>query len=625
MTKHKSKNGAVSKDTINPFELHQRRKQSIQIKAKNKLGSKFINKRLDPLLQLQQSSRRTQKLSLYNLNEPISITHNNQPIEDNYNDAISERSEDDLEFDGDYTRFSEILQNHKERRLILKKDKENQKNLLDKIDSQFEEIDFSEFLKAPKRSYENAAIPKSDVKFEANIRALQTAPKETDRVNDLFFKFTSEKNLDRKCEIMIKIQNYNFVINDSANSCLNEIVNSLDAILKSNNTSDFCRYFDMFVSFLLFMCNKSQKEYRAYFTQFMYDMAENTFKLEEPNHLKLLLLLKVVKMESALYKGGLILLEHWLSLGVGDLSIGKILILTAYNAILENGSFIPQFYPFCMEFCLCVITTCPDIIITILDLVKTTLKILIQYQCNVYPICIHFLDRYLDKLPSSTIASEFKTFVQNILKQPLEFRLLDIYQRSKIEPQIPLYSIEPTRERKPKMDKNKYAKEEYKALKRELNKQSFAQSAQQKLQLSKKREESQKNYKRVLRDAMIEQVMLKKEKKQMKFGRILFFSNISKFNQSAFLQLQKLYEKIDVMEQLESVEFDGSVLKIEHGNKFIVINKHEPSRQIWYSSFSGVDYFKESNGEWVSERNARTITTLVSQDVCKLIGKNVNI
>ncbi|XP_954960.1 uncharacterized protein TA03660 [Theileria annulata] len=101
----------------------------------------------------------------------------------------------------------------------------------------------------------------------------------------------------------------------------------------------------------------------------------------------------------------------------------------------------------------------------------------------------------------------------------------------------------------------------------------------------------------------------------MMIGKLRFFgTNLFKFNKLASNQLQTIYEKLEYLDEIDNLEFDGSILNIQfHNNKFILINKHEPSQKLWYSSFSGsifanhydlgLDYFQYQDDKWISTRS----------------------
>ncbi|KAG6439964.1 Frataxin-like domain family protein [Babesia bovis T2Bo] len=106
------------------------------------------------------------------------------------------------------------------------------------------------------------------------------------------------------------------------------------------------------------------------------------------------------------------------------------------------------------------------------------------------------------------------------------------------------------------------------------------------------------------------------------FGTI----KIHQFNEAALNKLQALHDSLESVEDVTSLSFDGTVLSAEiEPNHYIVINKHEASQQIWYSSFSGVDYFSPENGKWKSNRTGRELGTAVQSDVLAATGKLIDI
>ncbi|KAK1441924.1 hypothetical protein BgAZ_502560 [Babesia gibsoni] len=108
------------------------------------------------------------------------------------------------------------------------------------------------------------------------------------------------------------------------------------------------------------------------------------------------------------------------------------------------------------------------------------------------------------------------------------------------------------------------------------------------------------------------------------FRRLYGSSNLYKFNEAAMNQLQAVHDLLERVDEIASLSFDGSVLSAEIDNRhYIVINKHEASQQIWYSSFSGVDYFSKVDGKWLSNRSGRELNSVVSADLFKATGQRI--
>lgn len=100
-----------------------------------------------------------------------------------------------------------------------------------------------------------------------------------------------------------------------------------------------------------------------------------------------------------------------------------------------------------------------------------------------------------------------------------------------------------------------------------------------------------------------------------------FSTGLFKFNKLATSQLQEIHDRLEHVDEIDTLEFDGAVLSVQFSDsKFILMNKHEASRKIWYSSFTGVDYFHYQNAQWVSATSGLCIRTLVANDVYKAAG-----
>ncbi|KAF5153111.1 Frataxin-like domain protein [Theileria parva strain Muguga] len=111
----------------------------------------------------------------------------------------------------------------------------------------------------------------------------------------------------------------------------------------------------------------------------------------------------------------------------------------------------------------------------------------------------------------------------------------------------------------------------------------------------------------------------------MMLNKLRFFgTNLFKFNKLASNQLQAIYEKLEYLDEIDNLEFDGSILNIQfHNNKFILINKHEPSQKLWYSSFSGLDYFQYQDDKWISTRSGLCMFNILSNDIYKAVGVDI--
>lgn len=103
-------------------------------------------------------------------------------------------------------------------------------------------------------------------------------------------------------------------------------------------------------------------------------------------------------------------------------------------------------------------------------------------------------------------------------------------------------------------------------------------------------------------------------------------ANLYKFNEAALNKLQALHDSLERVDDIASLTFDGTVLTAELSQKhYIVVNKHEASQQIWYSSFTGVDYFSQKGRKWLSNRSGRELNSAVSEDVFKALGQKIEI
>ncbi len=76
----------------------------------------------------------------------------------------------------------------------------------------------------------------------------------------------------------------------------------------------------------------------------------------------------------------------------------------------------------------------------------------------------------------------------------------------------------------------------------------------------------------------------------------------SQFNQLATDYIEKIAEKIEQQDKnyLLEIECNDGVLEVSSKKGIYVINRHQASEKIWYSSpFTGANYFSYKGGEWL--------------------------
>lgn len=102
----------------------------------------------------------------------------------------------------------------------------------------------------------------------------------------------------------------------------------------------------------------------------------------------------------------------------------------------------------------------------------------------------------------------------------------------------------------------------------------------------------------------------------------------SSFASLADIMLGRLFDQLEEAVGDEAdVEFQDGILTIdfEQGGR-IVINKHQPNRQIWLASpVSGAAHFAWDGGQWVSTRGGAALLDILATDISKLAGTPVDL
>jgi len=100
----------------------------------------------------------------------------------------------------------------------------------------------------------------------------------------------------------------------------------------------------------------------------------------------------------------------------------------------------------------------------------------------------------------------------------------------------------------------------------------------------------------------------------------------SQFENAADDTLEHFMDVIDdILGDVLEVDFEGGMLTIEleSGGQYI-INKHNPSRQIWMSSpVSGASHFDldTESGAWVNTRGAGKLSDMLSDELASATGR----
>nr|BAN65730.1 hypothetical protein [Babesia bovis] len=183
----------------------------------------------------------------------------------------------------------------------------------------------------------------------------------------------------------------------------------------------------------------------------------------------------------------------------------------AYASTLDSGLYIPFFFKLAMKCCVAWHKERLDTVKTILDMTIASLKLLSNSGCHVYPVCLHIIRPNIAKIVcDSPKLVRLKELVEVYANVKLLPNVLDVYKKPKIELQIPNFDT-PSSKRYDKDSTLKREKAEYKSLRREFMHRAASEAKQRSLALQQRKAKTHEKYRKVMRDAMVEQDMLRKE------------------------------------------------------------------------------------------------------------------
>ncbi|GBE62350.1 hypothetical protein BOVATA_038430 [Babesia ovata] len=621
----------------NLFDTVRRSAPAVSVRTPKSRRTKFRSKSAAESAIPQTSYRKAQKLDLFNLNKPLNLTHRNEPIENHYEGDVSDSSEDDFRYTGDMGGLPKALEEHKLRKALERQEKDAQRDLLSQLDSEYRDLDLEKFVK-PRRGMPQMPViqekvvtqTKSD-QFDANLRQLMLAPQQSKDGGDLLSQLFAAKDIDAMCELSKEFVRLGNVSHKTAKKCVIFVARALSELLASpSGHLKFCECFDTLVEFVHYLSQLNPREYHAYFSTFLkgvYVSFEKGVELSLEALVVLYFVIKLAKVGSAMYRGGLLVLEKVADeCNVEDDPHERVRLLVAmsYSTALDSGLYMPFFFSLTMKVCVAWSSSRPHLVEPLLDMVTVVLKLLHGKDCHVYPICVHVISPNIAELKiQSPKIESLKVLVKEYTDVELLPYVLDTYKRPKIELEVPKYGTvsdtDANRDSGVKRDKALY-----RSLKKDFVQTHNAAAKLRSLELRKRRTQSREKYRKVVRDAMIEHEELRKEMLRL-YRRFSGVVNLHRFNEAALNQLQALHDTLETVDDICSISFDGTVLTAEIDPKqYIVLNKHEASQQIWYSSFNGVDYFAIEGGKWLSRRTGRQLEAVLKNDVQQATGKAVD-
>jgi CyaY protein len=90
--------------------------------------------------------------------------------------------------------------------------------------------------------------------------------------------------------------------------------------------------------------------------------------------------------------------------------------------------------------------------------------------------------------------------------------------------------------------------------------------------------------------------------------------NISEFNDAVDLVFDRIVDIIDASDVDCDVEVNQSVLEISCADDSkIIVNRHQPNREIWVAAKSGGFHFKWQEGQWIDTRSGELLSAALAR------------
>jgi CyaY protein len=98
-------------------------------------------------------------------------------------------------------------------------------------------------------------------------------------------------------------------------------------------------------------------------------------------------------------------------------------------------------------------------------------------------------------------------------------------------------------------------------------------------------------------------------------------SDVSQFNEAVDLVFDRIVDTIDASDTDCDVEVNQSVLEVTCADDSkIIVNRHEPNREIWVAAKSGGFHFKWSGAAWVDTRSGEMLPAALTRVVREQTG-----
>ncbi|MGL5003789.1 MAG: iron donor protein CyaY [Casimicrobium sp.] len=95
----------------------------------------------------------------------------------------------------------------------------------------------------------------------------------------------------------------------------------------------------------------------------------------------------------------------------------------------------------------------------------------------------------------------------------------------------------------------------------------------------------------------------------------------TEFSDAVDLIFDRIVDTLDASSADCDVELNQNVLEITCADDSkIIVNRHEPNREIWIAAKSGGFHFKVKNGVWVDTRSGEALTDALARVVREQTG-----
>jgi CyaY protein len=98
---------------------------------------------------------------------------------------------------------------------------------------------------------------------------------------------------------------------------------------------------------------------------------------------------------------------------------------------------------------------------------------------------------------------------------------------------------------------------------------------------------------------------------------------VTEFNERVDLIFDRIVDTLDASDSDCDVEVNQNVLEITCDDSKIIVNRHEPNREIWIAAKSGGFHFKCKDGVWVDTRSGELLAAALARVVREQTGETL--